>query len=166
VKAPDLRLVLPLAGLVLGAVFLAAVLIDRGPPAPVGVALDGLKKKVFYLEEEKIFLTPTREGFLALVNDSQHLRHEVFFCPTSKMFEAPAHGEIFDRYGRYYAGPAASDMNRVESFVEGTILYLDPAEVVETPNRSKTALEPAGKLCLASKIPVDPNTPGFFAATD
>ena len=104
---------------------------------------------VIHFEEEHIFLVFNEGEPLALSDDPQHLAGEyVEWCESSQMFEAPTHGEKFDRLGNYYAGPAARGLARYPVAVQGGGVYVDLDTVIPGPERDAAeALEPEGPFC-------------------
>jgi len=112
--------------------------------------------QVVYLEEHGLFVVATEEGFVALSEDSRHVGDEVLYCRSSNMFSSPAHGELFDRLGRYLGGPAEGDLGRYETRVSGDRVLVDLA-TLSLPGRSTDADEPIGRSCEGPEAP-----PGFY----
>ena len=115
-----------------------------------------LSSQVVYLEEPRVFVVATDSGFVALSDDSRHVGDRVLFCHSNDMFSSPAHGELFDRLGRYLGGPADGDLGRYETRVSGDRVLVDLA-TLNLPDRSTIADEPSGPFCSG---PEDP--PGFY----
>jgi hypothetical protein len=112
--------------------------------------------QVVYLEEHDLFVVATEAGFVVLSDDSRHVGDRVLYCRSNNMFSSPAHGELFDRLGRYFGGPADGDLGRYEARVSGDRVLVDLA-TLSLPDRSTAADEPSGPSC---EGPEDP--PGFY----
>jgi len=70
-------------------------------------SLESLEDRgVIHLEDDHVFLVFNDGKPIALSDDAQHVGDRVEFCESSQMLESPAHGEKFDMWGLYYAGPA------------------------------------------------------------
>ena len=148
--SPDFRRYIPvvvIVVLIVGAFVWATSRPTPREPDPVA-SLDEVRERgVIYLEDQGIYLVERGRGVLALTDDAQHVGDKVEWCESSQMFESPAHGEKFDRYGRYYGGPAATDMDRAVAFAGSRGVFLNGI-VNQSKNRSRDAFEPAGPLCV------------------
>ncbi len=72
-------------------------------------------------------------GFLARV---PHLNERLAWCPNERVFLSFAHGELFDRRGRYVSGPATRDLDRVDVRLRGDEIIIDPLRVIRSDGRS------------------------------
>lgn len=114
-------------------------------------------RQVVYLSEYGVFVVAAAEGFLALSDDARHIGDRVLYCAEDDTFSSPAHGERFDRLGRYVAGPAVGDMARHPIRVEASRVVVDISAEPELPGRSPTSDRPAGTSCQGPEGP-----PGFY----
>ena len=146
------KLVLALSALTMVCVVVIATAILTGGDADDAlVSLEDLEEHgVMEFEEEHVFLVFNDGEPLALSDDPQHLQGEyVEWCESSQMFEAPTHGEKFDRLGNYYAGPAARGLARYPLYVEGGGVYVDLEDQIPGPERgADEVLEPEGPYCV------------------
>ena len=130
-------------------------------PWEVAVRADVLRDRgVVYRSELEAYLVWTGDEPLALWSDAQHsAAEEVLYCESSGLFKGP-HGETFDRTGRYYGGPAGSDLDRFPVQESGGFVYVDPSARIETPRRAERASEPVGPEC---PEPLTEGPPGFVS---
>lgn len=107
--------------------------------------------EVLHSEEAGAFVVAMGEGPIALSQRSPHLGEALIYCRSSGLFESPAHGEKFDRYGNYFGGPAPRNMDRVALRIDDNgFIYVDPDQVTRgAPRGSAEAGEPAGPFCIA-----------------
>jgi nitrite reductase/ring-hydroxylating ferredoxin subunit len=112
--------------------------------------------QIVYLPEHRLYVVATDSGFVALSDDSRHVGDRVLFCLSDDSFSSPAHGERFDRLGRYVGGPASGDLGRYQTRVSGGQVLVDTA-TLELPERSATSDLPTGPNCDGPE-----NPPGFF----
>lgn len=142
----------------------AVAVLDSASPASNEVPVSELEDSrygVVYLEEHNIFVVDTDDGPIALVGDAQHVPDDpVWYCPSSDWFEGPYHGARFDRLGRYAAGPADSDMDRVASRITDRVIVVELDGVIESAGRSRVADPSKGPSCDGA-----PEQPGFFPPT-
>lgn len=103
-----------------------------------------------------MFVVSTDQGFLALSDDARHVGDRVLYCAADNTFSSPAHGEQFDRLGRYMGGPAAGDLGRYQTVVRDDQVLVDLAEL-QLPDRSSASDPPAGPHCEGAEGPA-----GFY----
>jgi nitrite reductase/ring-hydroxylating ferredoxin subunit len=122
--------------------------------------LDSLQPaSVTYMEDESTFVVVEGDRVVALSAVDPHLEHKDLFCEQAQLFEG-AHGEKFDKWGTYFAGPAPRGLDRVAHRVEGGNVEIDPTAVTEGPGRRDVrALEPEGPFCGDGTLG---GRPGFF----
>lgn len=111
--------------------------------------------QVVYLKEHRLFVVAIDTGFVALSDDSRHVGDRVLYCRSDNTFSS-AHGERFDRLGRYSGGPAAGDLGRYETRVSGGQVFVDLA-TLNLPDRSADGDRPGGPQCEGPEGP-----PGFY----
>ena len=147
----------------LGAILLSVLIVVAWPRQEVlttevvaGTVNEIVTSQVVYLEEPGVFVVATDSGFVALSDDSRHVGDRVLFCHSNDMFSSPAHGELFDRLGRYFGGPADGDLGRYETRVSGDRVLVDLA-MLTLPDRSTIGDEPSGPFCNGPEDPA-----GFY----
>ena len=110
---------------------------------------------IVYLKAHGLYVVAIDSGFVALSDDSRHVGDRVLYCLSDGTFSS-AHGERFDRLGRYVGGPASGDLGRYQTRVSGGHVLVDTA-TLELPERSVIGDMPTGRAC---EGPEDP--PGFY----
>ena len=146
-----------------GAILAVAVLIFLLPPGQitddvaVGRVDEVEARQVVYIEQHRLYVVATGDGFTALADDSRHVGDRVLYCKTSGTFSSPAHGEFFDPQGRYLGGPASGDLGRYPVIVRDGQIFVK-LDGLQLPSRSSTPYQPTGPLCGG---PEDP--PGFYS---
>lgn len=131
---------------------------------PVSELRDLDREGVIYLPEHLTFVVDTSDGLLALSAITPHRADELLkFCRRSQMFEAPAHGEKFDRFGNYFGGPAPRGMDRVALRVREGRVEIAPAFVMDgPPRRQPKSLQPQGDFCSGGFDAFEEEEPGFL----
>lgn len=124
-----------------------------------GTVEDLRSREVTYLADHRIFVVATEAGLLALSDDARHVGDRVLYCREDETFFSPAHGERFDRLGRYLAGPAQGDLGRYPVFIGDGLVVVDLAAGLDLPPRSVESIPPSGPPCTGGEE--DP--PGFAA---
>ena len=143
--------ILVLAGI---ATFLAAVVAvgwarETNSWQKVGRWDDVARSKPLYNEDLQVFILRGSAGPIALSARGPWQAEKVEFCVTSKLFETSKSGSKFDRYGRYYGGPAPRGMTRFPTRIDDGLVYIQHQHPIEGPPRDgSTPLEPAGPLCI------------------
>jgi cytochrome b6-f complex iron-sulfur subunit len=91
-------------------------------------------------------------GLIALYQKCPHLGCRVPACATSKRFECPCHGSIFNRVGEWVDGPARRGMDRFAIVVDGDRVSIDTAVVLDGLDRGVSTVdgEPAGPVCIVA----------------
>ncbi|MFZ0625853.1 MAG: hypothetical protein WAN34_05095 [Acidimicrobiia bacterium] len=143
------------------AAFLWPGFLSRSDTVVAGTITDIESKNVVYLSKPGIYVVATDEGFLALDDDSRHVGDRVLYCSLDDMFFSPAHGERFDRQGRYLAGPAQGDMGRYPVSVESGRVVVDTSQGPELPPRSVGSGTQGPSKCSG---PGSENPSGFYQA--
>jgi Rieske Fe-S protein len=113
-------------------------------------------RQIVYLEEYGVFVVSSDLGPIALSDDARHVGDRVLYCAMDNTFSSPAHGERFDRLGRYMGGPAAGDLGRYLTVVTGDRVLVDLTELA-LPDRSASTDEPVGPGCVGAE-----GSPGFY----
>jgi hypothetical protein len=117
------------------------------------------EKRVIYDPELNVFVlwsspTPFAQAGWSPRGPDRHDR--VLYCRSSEMFVS-AFGELFDRMGNYYGGPAPRGLDRVAVRLYGDRVLVDPTIVSPGPARGDPkALEPAGPFCAEDAAEVEP----------
>lgn len=80
------------------------------------------------------FYVAAHEGELqALYQKCPHLGCRVPFCETSKRFECPCHGSVYNIKGERLEGPAPRGLDRFPLRVEGDQVLVDTGTIIEGP---------------------------------
>ena len=136
------------------AVTIVAVGFARGgvpKPGPLASVERVKKERVVFIEKHGVFLVSFRGELLALSDSAQHIGplDVVEFCPTSELFESPAHGEKFDIRGYYFGGPARRGLDRYPLEVREGWIYVDLSHGIEGPPRGAgPPRDPVGPFCI------------------
>ena len=88
---------------------------------------------VIEVRAARAYLTRIDGDVIALSEKCTHLGCRVPWCESSKQFECPCHGSVFNRAGEYRAGPAPRGMDRwvVEENTDDGLLYIDTGSQIE-----------------------------------
>src|SRR5918996_601747 len=132
-------LVVGVVAVVLGVVVIAFLTSSESTEAGklvVGTVGEVESRGVIYVPEPGLYVVVTEDGFLALWDDARHVGDRVLYCSHDETFSSPAHGEKFDRKGRYLAGPASGDLGIYPVEVEGDNVVVDLSAGPELPERS------------------------------
>lgn len=124
----------------------------------VGTADELEIRGVTYIPEPGIYVVATEDGFLALWDDARHVGDRVLYCSLNETFSSPAHGEIFDRKGRYISGPASGDLGIYPVTIRGDKVVVDVSKDPVLPGRSNANLV-GGDV---SQCDGAENPPGFY----
>ena len=128
------------------------LLVAEWSPGPgwvrVGSIQDVRSQGVVPLPEVQAYVVvdPPRTP-IALLALSTHLGERVIYCQSSGWFEDPAHGTKFDRLGNYELGPAPHGLDRLATFVQDGIVWVNPNEVTLGPPRGSHDIKPTGPFC-------------------
>lgn len=118
-------------------------MVDAGPVAgfPEGT--------VRYFLNGRFYLTSYDGSLYALYQKCTHLGCRVPFCDSSKMFECPCHGSVFNVKGEYITGPAPRGMDRFSVTIDGDEVMVDTSNVIEgSPKGVLTGpADPVGPSC-------------------
>ncbi len=112
---------------------------------------------VIYLPDVEIFLV-AEEPPLALSAESPHVGELLAYCESGRNFVSLAHGEMFDRTGRYIDGPAPRGMDRVAVRVRDGSIEINLAGKIPGPPRG-SGLVPEEVPCNADQA--TPTRQGF-----
>jgi cytochrome b6-f complex iron-sulfur subunit len=90
-------------------------------------------------------------GVVALYQKCPHLGCRVPWCETSQWFECPCHGSQYNRVGEKKGGPAPRGMDRFAVIVDGGVVEVDTAAVIEGPpiGTNTTGQEAEGPHCIS-----------------
>jgi cytochrome b6-f complex iron-sulfur subunit len=102
------------------------------------------------------FYVTSYEGHLnALYQKCTHLGCRVPFCDSSKMFECPCHGSVFNIKGEYIAGPATRGLDQFPITIADNKVTVDTGTLIEGPAKGILTgpAEPAGPSCTAETSP-------------
>ncbi|HET6950880.1 MAG TPA: Rieske 2Fe-2S domain-containing protein [Acidimicrobiales bacterium] len=108
--------------------------------------------------EDDVLPAPTARAYLTVVDGEvtalywkcTHLGCRVPWCASSGRFECPCHGSVFSRAGDYISGPAPRGMDQFATTVQGGVVVIDTADVIEGRPHGDTLLDqPArGPSCM------------------
>lgn len=149
-----LALVLGVAAIV----FLSSPESTKAGEIVVGTVGELEASDVTYVPDPGLYVVATDDGFLALWDDARHVGDRVLYCSVDETFSSPAHGEKFDREGRYMAGPASGDLGIYPVEVRENNVVVDVSGDPELPERSNVDVS-SGELsqCQGAEDP-----PGFY----
>jgi len=124
-------------------------LVDAGPVtdfkagAPPKYFLDGR----FYLSR---YTESSGDVLVALYQKCPHLGCRVPFCDSSKQFECPCHGSVFNTAGEYIKGPAPHGMDQFRVTEKNGHVMVDTGSIVEGPPRGvlNGPAQAAGPACV------------------
>jgi cytochrome b6-f complex iron-sulfur subunit len=135
-------------------------LVDAGPVAdfktgaPPKYFLDGR----FYLSR---YTAGSSDVLVALYQKCPHLGCRVPFCDSSKQFECPCHGSVFNAAGEYIKGPTPRGMDQFKVTEQNGHVMVDTGSVVEGPARGvlNGPGQAAGPSCVgeSSAAPATPS---------
>lgn len=105
---------------------------------------------VQYFLDGRFYVTQYQGGLRALYQKCPHLGCRVPFCETSKRFECPCHGSMYNIIGEYITGPAPRGLDRFPIEIQGDRVMVDTSSVVQGPDRDVLTgpSAPAGPSCL------------------
>lgn len=154
--------VLAILSLVLGvAVIVFLTSTDSANPDELNVgSVEEIESRgVVYVQEPGLYVVAANDGFIALWDDARHVGDRVLYCSLDETFSSPAHGEKFDRQGRYLAGPASGDMGTYPVEVRNNQVVVDVSTGPHLPGRSDGSFAHAElSQCDGSEDP-----PGFYS---
>jgi cytochrome b6-f complex iron-sulfur subunit len=107
-----------------------------------------------YVAEARSWIVPGvgDDDFLAIYQKCTHLGCRIPWCASSKRFECPCHGAVFNRIGELVDGPAARGLDRfpVDVGADGQVV-IDTTQLDEGPAREVLTVpgDPAGPVCAA-----------------
>jgi hypothetical protein len=104
-------------------------------------------RDVIYLPGVQVFLVHD-EPPLALSALSPHLGEELAFCAAGQNFVSLAHGELFDREGRYIDGPAPHGMGGFGVRVRDGIVEINLTQERPGPPLMDRGM-PSASICTA-----------------
>jgi hypothetical protein len=147
---------------VLAVALIAGVALYLWPQSEDGEVIAGtvdeiLSRDVVYLADARLYVVSTDGGFVALWDDARHVGDRVLYCALGDIFSSPAHGETFDRSGRYVAGPASGDMATFPVSLRGHEVIVDTSRGPQLRERSATGSDHPGISCQGAEGP-----PGFY----
>jgi hypothetical protein len=91
-------------------------------------------REVIYLSQIGIFLVDG-DPPVALVAESPHQGEPLVYCGAGRNFVSLAHGETFDRQGRYIDGPSPRGMDRIGlRVIEGRVEINPSVRAPGAPN--------------------------------
>jgi len=104
---------------------------------------------VRYFLAGRFYVTSYQGNLYALYQKCTHLGCRVPLCDSSKMFECPCHGSVFNIKGEYIAGPAPRGLDQFPVTIEGKTVTVDTGTLIEGPAKGILTgpAEPAGPSC-------------------
>jgi nitrite reductase/ring-hydroxylating ferredoxin subunit len=104
---------------------------------------------VRYFLAGRFYVTSYQGNLYALYQKCTHLGCRVPLCDSSKMFECPCHGSVFNIKGEYIAGPAPRGLDRFSIKIKGNTVTVDTGALMEGPAKGILTgpAEPAGPSC-------------------
>ena len=155
-------LILAILSLVLGVaaiVFLTSTDSANPDELIVGSVEEIESKGVVYVQDPGLYVVAGNDGLIALGDDARHVGDRVLYCSLDETFSSPAHGERFDRQGRYLAGPASGDMGTYPVELRNNQIVVDVSNGPHLPGRSVGGFADAElSQCGGSEDP-----PGFYS---
>lgn len=143
------------------AILAVAVVLFLWPPedstdVAIGTVAEIEASRVVYVQQHRLYVVATEDGFIALSDDGRHVGDRVLLCRSNGTFSSPAHGEMFDPQGRYIGGPAAGDLGRYSVTVADGRVFVNLA-TLRLPERSSSTYQPTGPSCKGAEDPA-----GFY----
>ncbi len=147
------------AGLAVEAAWTTFDILDPRPSGAFGSEVEAGNVEEFpegtvrYFLDGRFYVTSNQGVLFALYQKCPHLGCRVPFCSTSKQFECPCHGSVFNIKGEYIQGPTPRGMDRFAIRVQGDRVVVDTGKVDEGPARGILTgpSEPAGPPCLGEE---------------
>lgn len=140
----------------LPAAFLIRSSVDEGWRAVTTVAVLQ-ERDVIFVPDAHVFLVAADRP-LALSSASPHLGEPMSYCAAGPNFVSLAHGETFDREGRYLDGPAPRGMDRVGIRVRDGVVQINVQQKIPGPPLDDRGT-PTSSLCVAERVSL--LRPGF-----
>ncbi len=109
---------------------------------------------IVYVADMQAFVVHTSDGLLGLHALSPHLGWEpISFCRSSNTFVELAHGSLFDRSGRYLAGPAPRGLDRIPVREWRGVVQMRVGLFMTGPPRDPGSVtQPSGPLCYGGTV--------------
>lgn len=119
----------------------------------------GASPKYFF--DGRFYISYQGDTLVALYQKCPHLGCRVPFCDSSKQFECPCHGSVFNALGEYVKGPAPRGMDQFRAFEQNGHVMVDTGKVIEGPSRGvqNWTVQPAGPPCVTEPGAAGPATP-------
>jgi cytochrome b6-f complex iron-sulfur subunit len=124
-----------------------------GGTVDAGNLIDFKAGTVRYFLDGRFYVSVEGSQLVALYQKCPHLGCRVPFCDSSKQFECPCHGSVFNTEGEYLQGPAPRGMDRFDVTVEDGHVMVDTGSVIQGPARGVLTgpSTPAGPSCSAGE---------------
>lgn len=121
-----------------------------GGVVEAGTVAEYPEMTVRYFLNGRFYMVSYQGSLFALYQKCPHLGCRVPFCDSSKQFECPCHGSVFNVIGEYSEGPSPRGMDRFAVSIEGDQVMVDTGALEEGPARGvrNGPAEPAGPSCL------------------
>ena len=102
------------------------------------------------VQAARAYLTKAGDEVVAISEVCPHLGCRVEWCDSSRQFECPCHGSIFNRLGKYRSGPTPRGMDRHPAVVVDGVVEVDTGETLQgDPPGVESIDEPAaGPSCI------------------
>lgn len=129
-----LRRVIAMGALKVGAITVAAALVEALTPADTGgIPLAAVPQGVSAhdVAGRQVFLVRQGKMVTGFLRTSPFAHTSLVWCSADNLFMAPAWGEQFDIFGRAMSGPAPRNMDRVRVVVRPSSVSVDATVVTK-----------------------------------
>ena len=90
------------------------IVYEPSPIVKLGNVFDYAEGTVTFVESERLFVLRDDKGFRALSAICKHLACTVYWSESTKTYDCPCHGSIFDTTGAVLSGPAPKALDWLE----------------------------------------------------
>ena len=90
------------------------IVYEPSPIIKLGNVSDYAEGTITFIESERIFVLRDDKGFRAISAVCQHLACTVYWSETTKTYDCPCHGSVYDNTGAVISGPAPRALDWLE----------------------------------------------------